>query len=188
MDNELTNVTIEEHDGGTTAMFTPEKQEEVFQRMKALFDRSGMTYSQLSRVTYISERTITRYFAGKTKDPHFYTLCTMIIAMCGDVNEILGITPSPDAPTPSSDPYGELIESYRNEAKTLRTAIEKITGDIGSLTARIAAAHKIIAVRTVIMILVIAVFCVLEIVDLCRPDWGRYQWALDLFGSFLHRM
>ena len=36
--------------------------------------------------------------------------------------------------------------------------------------------------------LLLCVFCVLEIVDLCNPDWGRYQWATELFGDFLRKL
>ena len=190
MNNEIIAATPEERSDGTTALFTPKKQDEVFARMKALYERSGMSSAQLANVTYISERTISRYFAGKTKDPHFYTLCTMIIALGGDINEITGVSvPSVSVPSaPADNPYGDLITSYRNEAKTLRSALEQITSDLTALTARLASANKFIAIRTIALIAVIAVFCALEIVDICNPDWGRYQWVVELFGSFLHKV
>ena len=188
MDLELKNPTPEEVSDGTTALFTPEKQDTIFRRMNDLFDRYGRNVTMLSRVTDISERTISRYFSGKTKDPHFYTLCTMIIAMGGDVNQILGITPTQVIDTEDRNPYGQLIESYRNEAQTLRAALNKITADLDALTARISHAHKLIAIRTIALIVVISIFCALEIIDLCNPSWGRYQWALDLFRSFLHKV
>lgn len=175
MDFDPTNVVTEDHSDGTTSLFTADKQEDTYRRMQELLTKSGMTYSQLARVTYISERTITRYFHGKTKDPHFYTLCTMIIALGGDVNEILGV--SPKAAAPAENPYTELITAYRDHTTTLTSAVD-----------RMASRAKFLTIILFVLCLLVLTFTALEIVDLCNPNWGRYQWAVELFGSFLHKV
>lgn len=188
MDLEQTNVTPEEKSAVATSLFSLERQDIIFRRVKDLFQKSGMSVKQLSRVTEIPERTLTRYFAGKTKDPHFYTLCTMIIAMGGDVNMILGVSPLKPIDTADKNPYGQLIDSYRNEAKTLRSALEKITDDLTKLTVRISHANKTALILAIALIIIVAVFCTLEIIDLSNPDWGRYQWAMESLLSFLERI
>lgn len=187
MATETTNLRAEEHVETPTSLFTLARQEEIYRKVKALLDASGMTLQQLSRVTYISERTLSRYFTGKTKDPHFYTLCTIIIALGGDVDEILGVS-SPTESAPQENPYADLITSYRNEAKTLRAALDNITADLSSLCASIARTKRVITIRTIALLVVISIFCVLEIVDLCNPDWGRYQWVTEMFGHYLEKV
>ncbi len=172
-----------------TSFITPERQKEILKRMNELFERSGLTIQQLSQHTYIADTTLTRYFSGKTKNPHFYTMVTMIIAMGGDVNEILGITlPEQSDTAPAENPYGELLDSYREEARTLRSAVDTLTKNLDALTAKITGMSKVVAFRTIALFVVIAVFCVLEVVDICNPDWGRYQWAVEMFGTFLQRV
>lgn len=189
MTTEPTNLPIDEHSDTSTSLFTPAKQEEIFAKIKALHSSSGITIQQLSRVTYISERTLSRYFSGKTKDPHFYTLCTIIIALGGDVNEILGISsPSSDGSAPSDNPYGDLILSYRNEAQTQRAVLENITSTLGTITGKLTHTRRLNTICVIFLLVVISVFCILEIVDLCNPDWGRYQWVTDLFGHFLEKV
>ena len=164
-----------------TSFVTPDKQAEILSRMNELFERSGMTIQQLAKVTYISESALSRYFCGKTKDPHFYTMCTMVIAMGGDINEILGITPPPAESTPPENPYGELLVSYQEEARSLRSALD-------NLSVSFARSSRWSRISTAILAVVLIGFTAVEIVDLCTPDWGRYQWAVEMFERFLYNV
>ena len=194
MDHETSTAPITQADASQevhTALFTPEKEQAVLRRVGELNERSNMSIQELSRITHLSESTVVRYVTGKTKNPHLYTMVTLIVAMGGDIYEILGIAP-PDDPVPVSapvgNPYGELIESFREEAVTLRAAVESLVKDLDALTHKITGMSRVVAARTIALLIVVGVFCVLEIVDLCNPDWGRYQWAIELFQSFLHKV
>ena len=179
-----------------TSFVTPKKHQEILERMNVLFESSGMSAAQLSRMTSISESTITRYFSGDTKNPHFYTMVTMILAMGGDMNEILGLTlPSQSDGEVPENPYGELLDSYREEVKnlreetgTLRTVIESLRTDFDALTKQIGLMARTTTVRTIVLVIIIGIFCTLEIIDICNPDWGRYQWATELFHNFLYNI
>ena len=163
MDNETLSAVIAGQPDGCTALITPEKQEEIYARMCALFKSSGMTIQQLSRVTYISERTLTRYFHDQTKNPHMYTMATIIVALGGDVNEILGFAP-PKA-VEAVNPYAELISAYQENTRILSEAVDRM-------------AKRTYVLSVVIAVLALAVlgFLGIEIVDVLTPEWGR--WSL----------
>lgn len=174
-----------------TALFTSDKEKAVLKRMTELYEHSGMSIPALSRVTGIGESTVVRYVTGRTKNPHMFTMVTLIEAMGGNLYDILGLVPPNDpvaVSAPVGNPYGELIDSYREETNTLRSAVDILTRNLDALTNKISGMSKIVAIRTFALLIVIGVFCVLEIVDLSNPDWGRYQWVTELFGQFLHKV
>ena len=162
MDNETLSAVIAEQPEGCTALFTPEKVEDVYRSMCALFKSSGMTITQLSRVTYVSERTLTRYFQGKTKNPHMYTMATIIVALGGDVNEILGF--APPKTVEAVNPYADLISAYQENTRILSDTVERM-------------AKRTFMLSVVVAVLAFAVlgFLGIEIVDLCIPEWGRWS-------------
>ena len=175
----------------STTLFTPEKEEAVLRRLQELYKNSGMSIPSLVRITGLGESTVVRYVTGKTKNPHVFTMVTLIEAMGGNLYDILGLVPPGDpvsVSAPVGNPYGELIESYREEANTLRSAVDILTRNLDALTNKITGMSRVVAVRTIALIVVVAVFCVLEIVDLSNPDWGRYQWVTEMFGQFLHNI
>jgi transcriptional regulator with XRE-family HTH domain len=174
-----------------TSLFTPEKEQAVLRRLKELYERSGMTIPELVRITHLSESTVTRYVTGKTKNPHLYTMVTLVEVMGGNLYEILGLVPPTESvpvSAPVGNPYGELLDSFRDENSTLRSALDKITGILETMSAKLNRTSKTIAVLSVCLFVLLGLFCALEIVDLITPNWGRYQWAAGIFESFLQKV
>lgn len=178
------NTEFLRNDETYTSFVTPEKQKEILHRMQDLLKKSGMTIQQLSDVTYISESTITRYFAGKTKDPHFFTMVTLIIAMGGDVNEILGITPAKPDEAPAENPYGVLLEAYRTGMNSLADAVDTQTAAMLKMQSRFDKRQKWNTVIYAIFAVILVSFTALELVDLFSPEWGRYQCLAQTFRDF----
>lgn len=92
------------------AMFSEERQAEIHRRVCALREEKKLSYRDLADITYLSESTIVRYFTGKTKVPQFYVVATLVAAMGGSLDEIIGLTPSS---VPAENPYQELLAAYQ---------------------------------------------------------------------------
>ena len=156
MDNETLAAVIAEQSEGCTALFTPEKQEEIYKRMCALLESSGMTISQLSRVTYISERTLTRFFHNQVKNPHMYSMATIIVALGGDVNDVLGFTPP--KVVEAVNPYADLISAYQDNTRILSESVDRMTKRTFLLSVVVA-----------VLAFVVLGFLGIDIVDILMP-------------------
>ena len=179
------NAEFLRNDDTCTSFITPEKQKEILHRMQALFKKSGMTIQQLSDVTYISESTLTRFFAGKTKNPHFYTLITLIVAMGGDIYEILGITAPVPAECIPENPYGVLLDAYRDGMNSLSESVETLTASMHHMQMRFDRRQKWNFALYTLFALILISFTALEIIDFLSPEWGRYQLLAQSFQDFL---
>lgn len=63
-------------------------------QLKALKDKRNLTNQQLSDLSGIPIGTINRIMAGQTDNPSFQTVCDMVIAMGGSLDELVGIASS----------------------------------------------------------------------------------------------
>ena len=185
MNEPITDATIErlKNDETLTSFVTPEKQKQIHANVQRLFNASGMSIQRLSDVTYISESTLTRYFSGKTKDPHFYTLCTIILALGGDVNEVLGLTPKDPSAQPPENPYAVLLDAYRSGLNSLSASVEGLSVAFVESAARHRRQRKWMIVALVALSVILLGFLTVEIVDLSVHDWGRYRWIVSHIGG-----
>ena len=79
-------------------------------RLKELKDQSKLTNQQLSDLSGVPVGTINRIMAGQTDNPSFQTVCDMVMAMGGSLDELAGIqTPGGGEPSP---PGEDLIRLY----------------------------------------------------------------------------
>lgn len=187
MDLEKQAVEAEEQ----TSLFTPEKEEYVRARFIELYKNSNRHIPTLVRVTRLSESTVTRYVNGKFKNPHLFPMVTLIVALGGDVYDILGLVPPSDpvaVSAPVGNSYGELIDTCINAAQSAQASNEKLASSVEILSKKLNRNNRIIILLSAVLALFLCVFCVLEIVDLCNPDWGRYQWVTEMFGDFLRKL
>ena len=65
-------------------------------QLKALKDKRNLTNQQLSDLSGIPIGTINRIMAGQTDNHSFQTVCDMVIAMGGSLDELVGIAPPSD--------------------------------------------------------------------------------------------
>lgn len=79
-------------------------------RLKELKDQRKLTNQQLSDLSGVPVGTINRIMAGQTDNPSFQTVCDMVMAMGGSLDELAGIqTPGGGEPSP---PGEDLIQLY----------------------------------------------------------------------------
>ena len=79
-------------------------------RLKELKDQRKLTNQQLSDLSGVPVGTINRIMAGQTDNPSFQTVCDMVMAMGGSLDELAGIqTPGGGEPSPPGD---DLIRLY----------------------------------------------------------------------------
>ena len=79
-------------------------------RLKELKDQRKLTNQQLSELSGVPVGTINRIMAGQTDNPSFQTVCDMVMAMGGSLDELAGIqTPGGGEPSP---PGEDLIRLY----------------------------------------------------------------------------
>lgn len=60
-------------------------------RLKELKDQRKLTNQQLSDLSGVPVGTINRIMAGQTDNPSFQTVCDMVMAMGGSLDELAGI-------------------------------------------------------------------------------------------------
>lgn len=167
---------LNEHVTDCGAMFSEAKQAEIHQRVCALREKRNLSYQELSAITYISESTIARYFSGKTKAPQFYMVATLVMAMGGSLDEILGIQSA--LQTPQENPYQELIQAYQENILYQREHIEKMESN---------SRHSLIVSRITLFILmaVLGLVAFGLIYDILHPDRGWVQYAAEFARQFL---
>ena len=79
-------------------------------RLKELKDQRKLTNQQLSDLSGVPVGTINRIMAGQTDNPSFQTVCDMVMAIGGSLDELAGIqTPGGGEPSP---PGEDLIRLY----------------------------------------------------------------------------
>ena len=79
--------------------------------LKRLKDKRKLTNQQLSDLSGVPIGTINRIMAGQTDNPSFQTVCDMVMAMGGSLDELVGIK-SEDPPTDGKQPSGEILKLY----------------------------------------------------------------------------
>ena len=65
--------------------------------LKRLKDKRKLTNQQLSDLSGVPIGTINRIMAGQTDNPSFQTVCDMVMAMDGSLDELVGIKLEPTA-------------------------------------------------------------------------------------------
>lgn len=80
-------------------------------RLKELKDQRKLTNQQLSDLSGVPVGTINRIMAGQTDNPSFQTVCDMVMAMGGSLDELAGIqTPGGGEPSPPGEDLSRLYE------------------------------------------------------------------------------
>ena len=71
----------------------------ILQKVIALKEESGMTFDEISIKSKVPLTSVKRYFNGETKSPGFLPLSSIIVALGGSVDEVLGLVPQSQKPT-----------------------------------------------------------------------------------------
>ena len=65
-------------------------------QLKILKEKRKLTNQQLSDLSGVPVGTINRILSGQTDNPSLQTVCDMVLAMDGSLDEIVGIKETPD--------------------------------------------------------------------------------------------
>ena len=79
--------------------------------LKRLKDKRKLTNQQLSDLSGVPIGTVNRIMAGQTDNPSFQTVCDMVMAMGGSLDELVGIK-SEEQPDEKKQPSKEILTLY----------------------------------------------------------------------------
>ena len=89
--------------------------------LKKMKEERKLTTKQISELSGIPESTISRILSGQTDNPSFDTICALVRAMGGSLDEFTGIQSSTDAPESLAlvDLYEKIIDEKNRLIKWL---------------------------------------------------------------------
>ena len=104
----------------------------------ALKDAGNFTYEDIANLSGIPLQTIRNIFTGKTPDPRFATVARIIIALGGDLNEIIGYEKKKEIEVNSTvslkETYemriADLVKSYDTRIDDVKAFCEMRIADI----------------------------------------------------------
>ncbi len=127
--------------------------------LKKMKEERKLTTKQISDLSGIPESTISRILSGQTDNPSFDTICALVRAMGGSLDELTGIRPTADAPDPL--PLVALYEKVIDEK------------------------NRLIKVLLIACCVLIAVFIFIVLFDLVNGQIGFIQYSAASFISQL---
>lgn len=101
--------------------------------LEELHRRSGMTHQQISEQSGIPLGTVSRIMAGQTADPSFVSMASIICAMHGSIDEMVGI---------GHPPLHSSSESHAAYTDTIRTSREAYSHAYDSIAKQMANKDK----------------------------------------------
>lgn len=72
-------------------------------KLRELRDRKGLTNHELAALSGVPESTLCRILSGQTDNPGIQTVCDIVRALDGDMNEVCGFTAPPKPNLESTD-------------------------------------------------------------------------------------
>ena len=82
-------------------------------QLKELKDKRKLTNQQLAELSGVPVGTINRILSGQTDNPSFQTVCYIVMAMDGSLDELVGISEPEKVPAKGKGPGREIIELYQ---------------------------------------------------------------------------
>lgn len=89
--------------------------------MKEMKEKAGLSNKELAELSGVSLPTVNRIMSGQTDIPNYQTVCDLVMAMGGSLDELAGIRrdPQPQAETASNEMYISLIREKDRWIKRL---------------------------------------------------------------------
>ena len=79
-------------------------------QLKLLKEKRGLTNQQLADLSGVPAGTVNRILSGQTDNPSFQTICDLVLAMDGSLDELAGIEKAPEGPEAKARASQDLIE------------------------------------------------------------------------------
>ena len=81
-------------------------------QLKLLKEKRGLTNQQLADLSGVPVGTVNRILSGQTDNPSFQTICDLVMAMNGSLDELAGIEKAPEGPEAKARASQDLIHLY----------------------------------------------------------------------------
>ena len=81
-------------------------------QLKLLKEKRGLTNQQLADLSGVPVGTVNRILSGQTDNPSFQTICDLVLAMDGSLDELAGIEKAPEGPEAKARTSHDLIYLY----------------------------------------------------------------------------
>ena len=112
--------------------------EKVREYIVALKNTGNFSYEDIANLSGIPLQTVRNIYTGKTPDPRFGTVAKMIIAMGGDLNEIIGYEKKKEIEVNSTvslkETYemriADLIKSYETRIEDIKALCDQRVDDV----------------------------------------------------------
>ena len=75
-------------------------------------EKRGLTNQQLADLSGVPVGTVNRILSGQTDNPSFQTICDLVLAMDGSLDELAGIEKAPEGPEAKARASQDLIHLY----------------------------------------------------------------------------
>lgn len=82
-------------------------------QLKQLKEERKLTNQQLADISGVPLGTINRILSGQTDNPSFQTICDIVLAMDGSLDELAGIQVETETAVKAKAPGREIIELYQ---------------------------------------------------------------------------
>ncbi|MDD6275491.1 MAG: helix-turn-helix transcriptional regulator [Clostridia bacterium] len=122
--------------------------------LKSLKESRKMTNREISELSGIPESTLARIFSGQTDNPSFQSVCDIVTALDGSLDEIAGIRHKKCDMPHMCEHHNELIEHYQSELDTKNKWLLRLF---------------------VICLCLVAVLILLLAVDIVNSDFGVFR-------------
>lgn len=81
-------------------------------QLKLMKEKRGLTNQQLADLSGVPVGTVNRILSGQTDNPSFQTICDLVLAMDGSLDELAGIEKAPEGPEAKARASQDLIHLY----------------------------------------------------------------------------
>ena len=158
--------------------------DKVYTYCKDLQARRSLTNAEIAERTNIPKSTIDNFFYGTTRNPRFQTLCAIIVAMEGSVDEAIGQKREEKLPSMAEPPQPvqqqpmrlsldiSNSELDRSHEQTIE-AKDKHIDNLMETNARLRGTNRMLIVALMLENLAFAAVLVL---DMFNPSWGYFRF------------
>ena len=149
--------------------------------LNALKTKGNFTYESISNLSGIPEATIRNIFSGKTEDPRFETVSSIVIAMGGSLDAIYKATESENvegnAIITIKEAYAQRIadlkEHYEHRLLEKEKHYERLLQETEKHIETVKLDKRWFRIATVTSVIIFALLCVAELLN---PNLGWFRY------------
>lgn len=163
----------------------------VFNYLALLKEKTGMSWADIEAASRIPQATVRKIFSGETKNPAFDTVVAIVIAMGGNINDLIaGIDPNLSASEEKTESESfnflnckechivtSMVKTYESRIEDMKESFNERSTHFRNVTdSRIEDMKKDKMVLSITLGCLICFLIIMIIIDLCigTKGWIRY--------------